>query len=391
MRSFSFEELDDAPLIIDAIYMGGCNGNAGDDPISRLLPVGNQGGFRPSKKVNSDEKAYVVLYTSGKEQEWPDYLDIETGIFRYYGDNRKPGHSLHETRREGNILLRDVFNASGSIEGRKKIPPFFVFEKSGQGRDVRFRGLAVPGAKSIPPDKGLIAIWRSKNNSRFQNYEAYFTILDTGEEPISRKWIDDLKFKPDLSQQNAPPAWSDYICHGIGGVKPLVSRRISDARTKEQQLPSGSSSQKFLKLIYEHFKENPYKFEPFAASLIKMMDPNFINFDITRPWRDGGRDALGTYVISCFGDRLQIECAVEAKCYDTHNGVGVKEMSRLISRIKHRQFGILITTSYVNAQAYKEIKEDGHPILVISGEDICKILQHNGYDQERLLIELNNY
>jgi len=87
----------------------------------------------------------------------------------------------------------------------------------------------------------------------------------------------------------------------------------------------------------------------------------------------------------------QIECAVEAKCYDTHNGVGVKEMSRLISRIKHRQFGILITTSYVNAQAYKEIKEDGHPILVISGEDICKILQHNGYDQERLLIELNNY
>ena len=54
-------------------------------------------------------------------------------------------------------------------------------------------------------------------------------------------------------------------------------------------------------------------------------------------------------------------------------------MSRLISRLRHRQFGILVTTSYVNIQAYREIKEDQHPIIVISGADIVKLLRNNGY------------
>ena len=36
------------------------------------------------------------------------------------------------------------------------------------------------------------------------------------------------------------------------------------------------------------------------------------------------------------------------------NSVGVKELARLISRIKHREFGVLVTTSYVNEQAYRE-------------------------------------
>ena len=54
-------------------------------------------------------------------------------------------------------------------------------------------------------------------------------------------------------------------------------------------------------------------------------------------------------------------------------------MSRLISRLRHRQFGILVTTSYVNLQAYREIKEDQHPIIVISGADIVALLRNDGY------------
>ena len=52
-------------------------------------------------------------------------------------------------------------------------------------------------------------------------------------------------------------------------------------------------------------------------------------------------------------------------------------MSRLISRIRYRQFGVLVTTSYVHEQAYKEIMEDGHPILVVSATDIAGILRKN--------------
>jgi hypothetical protein len=57
---------------------------------------------------------------------------------------------------------------------------------------------------------------------------------------------------------------------------------------------------------------------------------------------------------------------------------GVKETSRLISRLRHRQFGIFITTSYVALQAYKEIIEDGHPLLIISAIDISQLLISKG-------------
>jgi hypothetical protein len=73
-----------------------------------------------------------------------------------------------------------------------------------------------------------------------------------------------------------------------------------------------------------------------------------------------------------------VEFALEAKYYQPDHGVGVRETSRLISRLRHRQFGVLVTTSYVGEQAYKEIKQDGHPVLVLSGGDIVEILVQNG-------------
>ena len=52
-------------------------------------------------------------------------------------------------------------------------------------------------------------------------------------------------------------------------------------------------------------------------------------------------------------------------------------MSRLISRIRYRQFGIMITTSFVDNQAYKEVVEDGHPILILSATDIATTLRQS--------------
>jgi len=103
---------------------------------------------------------------------------------------------------------------------------------------------------------------------------------------------------------------------------------------------------------------------------------------VTRPSRDGGRDAVGTYQIGpdigAGSDSLGVEFALEAKYYQPDHGVGVRETSRLISRLRHRQFGVLVTTSYVGEQAYKEIKQDGHPVLILSGGDIVEILVQNG-------------
>ena len=49
MKRISFDQLTTSSLVVDAVYEGGSSGNAGDDPISKLLKgTGNQGGFRVS-------------------------------------------------------------------------------------------------------------------------------------------------------------------------------------------------------------------------------------------------------------------------------------------------------------------------------------------------------
>ena len=102
--------------------------------------------------------------------------------------------------------------------------------------------------------------------------------------------------------------------------------------------------------------------------------------DVTRPWRDGGRDAVGDYLLGPRDDPVAVEFALEAKCYGPSNSVGVRQTSRLISRLRHRQFGVLVTTSYVHAQAYQEIREDGHPVVILAGRDLVKILKASGHD-----------
>lgn len=101
------------------------------------------------------------------------------------------------------------------------------------------------------------------------------------------------------------------------------------------------------------------------------MDRNITDYDLTRPWRDGGRDAIGNYRIGYLDNTISVEFALEAKCKQPDSGSGIRETSRLISRLRHRQFGIFVTTSYVANQAYKEILEDQHPVVIISGIDIA--------------------
>jgi hypothetical protein len=68
--------------------------------------------------------------------------------------------------------------------------------------------------------------------------------------------------------------------------------------------------------------------------------------------------------------------ALEAKLYDpAGNGVGVRDVARLISR--HRQFGVLVTTSYVARQAYQEVRADQHP--VVAAADIVGLPRAKGY------------
>lgn len=112
--------------------------------------------------------------------------------------------------------------------------------------------------------------------------------------------------------------------------------------------------------------------------------------DVTRPWRDGGRDAVGDYLLGPGDDPVAVEFALEAKCYEPSHSVGVRWTSRLISRLRHRQFGVLVTTSYVHAQAYQEIREDGHPVVILAGRDLVDILKKSGHDTAAAVIRFLN-
>lgn len=378
----AFEDLRTANLIVDTVYKGGKVSGKGSEVLSKLLPgCSNSGGFRKvMRKDGSGLPAYVVLYTSMSELAWPDYLDEETGIFRYYGDNRNPGKSLLDTPRKGNLLLEFVFDCLNSRDGSiQNIPPFFIFKKTGTGWDVQFLGLAAPGNPKLSPDKDLVAFWRTIDEKRFQNYEAYFTVLDTSI-PIDRKWLDALIFDHDNSLQYAPDVWKRFIKQGRNGITALIAKRLPKVPDKYAQLQSDNEGMLCLEKIRNHYSDNAYGFEKCAKDLLEKMDERFQDFNLTRPWRDGGRDALGYYVIgngSKANYPLRIDCALEAKCYSPMNSVGVREMSRLISRIRYRQFGVMLTTSYVHKQAYEEVLEDGHPILIVSASDIAQILRHN--------------
>lgn len=370
MRTISHENLSLADLHVDAKYEGGRSGNAGDCPLTDLLGVSNQGGFR---YLGSKEKPrLIVLTTSLSDPEWPDELDGETGIFTYFGDNKKPGRELHGTPRFGNLLLRDVFN-SAHLAKRGQVPPIFVFSSAGTWRDMIFRGLAVPGSQDLSQLEDLVAVWKLSGGHRFQNYRAKFTILDVPS--VSRSWISDIQERNAI-EAKAPSAWRTWVSGGQ--YQPLRAPRSLETRNKAEQLPTDASDLEILSAIHSFFVDDPTAFEACAADIVRMALGDVMSIDLTRPTRDGGRDAIGSYQIGDGPSSISVEFALEAKCYSTSNSVGVRELSRLISRIRHRQFGVMVTTSWVHGQAYSEIREDRHPIIIVSGVDIIRTLKSHG-------------
>lgn len=389
VRVVPYDECPNAHLIIDAVYEGERGSHLTGEALSKLLPgVGNQGGFRASGR--GDDKKFVVLFTSGEDRDWPDTLDLNTGQFIYYGDNKRPGHELHDTQRSGNRILRHVFSLlHASPPQRTRIPPFFVFKKyptAVSARSFQFKGLAAPGFPGMPATADLVAVWKSSEGQRFQNYRAVFTILDT--DKIDRAWIRDLEAGK-ASSPNAPPAWLDWVDRGR--YRPLAAESTTVIRSQEAQLPDSPDKRVILETVWRHFAEAPFAFEAFAVRVFQMHDQRVIIDEITRAAVDGGRDAVGRYLLGLNDDPVYAEFSLEAKCYrpglngEASNTVGVKEVSRLISRIRHRQFGVLVTTSIIARQAYEEVREDRHPIVFISGGDIVNILMTNGFNSPELV------
>lgn len=374
---FEASDLSTAPLVIDATYAVASDGRGlSREVLSKLIPgAGNSSGIRKIGKKN--EERAVLLCMSGKEPNWNDELDPYTGILTYYGDNKHSGRELHETPRQGNELFRRVFSlAEGDAESRRKCPVFLVFESTGNGLEQRFLGIAVPGAREVPAERWLTAIWRMDSKGRFQNYRAIFTILNVND--VDRKWLDHIvKHGPALTPlELAPAAYRQWIQRGK--IDALVVEPTSMFRAEAEQLPASSIEADLLAAIHRFCDGNAFKFEAIAAEIWRMHCTAPVSLQVTKPYRDGGRDAIGYMKLGPNQDPIRLDFALEAKLYTPPNGVGVKEVARLISRLKHRQFGVLVTTSYVSRQAYQEIRDDGHPVVLLAARDIAATLLHHG-------------
>lgn len=158
-------------------------------------------------------------------------------------------------------------------------------------------------------------------------------------------------------------------------------------RTKAEQLPVNDEDQALIKVIKDRYRNNAFGFEACAGAITKLLLGNVARLDLTRPWRDGGRDGIGTLRLGRGAASIEVAFALEAKCYSLGSSVGVREVSRLISRIKHREFGVLVTTSYVDRQAYQEVVDDGHPVIFITAIDIIRLLREAGYSTSSLVNE----
>ena len=90
---------------------------------------------------------------------------------------------------------------------------------------------------------------------------------------------------------------------------------------------------------------------------------------------------------------VKVEFYMQAKCYKDSNPIKIQDTSRLISRIKNRQFGIMVTTSYISQQAYQEILEDKHPIIIVNGRDIIDFIfdEYEIKTKTSLLLWLKKY
>lgn len=367
-------------LQVDRIYRNTNNPNHPEDVFNRFFRfrdqkgINNTSGFRAKCKAGGstdiEDCAFCVLVTNFGEVEWPDTVDLERGLFTYYGDNRRLGGELHQTAVGGNRLLARVFGGLHTGQ-RESIPPFLVFEKfkSPGQTHMRFLGIAAPGAQGASAFTDLVAVWRVVENRRFQNYRSLFTLLK--EDAVKRSWLEDLvDGLPPAASKHCPASWRRWVESGL--YTPLTCERKREPRRRREQLPRSDEEKSVLEKVMSGLTDREFEFA--AAAIVQLMDERFADFTVTPRVRDRGRDAIGLYRVGHDNHQVHLHAIVEAKFWRPTADVGVEPMARLISRLKHRDIGVFVTTSCFNTQVQEELIEDSHPVILISGGDIARLL-----------------
>ena len=183
------------------------------------MRVDSQGGFRYRGKVKG-KLELLVLTTSMNDPDWPDALDPETGIFTYFGDNKKPGRDIHDTGRDGNLILKTIFeDGRAGAEAPKKSPSRLF---------VHFRISAKHAHDASDRSQALNWCGRGDSNPRPPAYEADALPLSyAGMAEIGCELAPVLTATTRIGKQ---PAFAKASAgKGAGGLRPDAAR-VDDRR-----------------------------------------------------------------------------------------------------------------------------------------------------------------
>jgi hypothetical protein len=207
-RRYTFEQIKNADLEVGSIYEWGPGISTEYEPLKDLLFVRSTGGFRPKKRIGGKtwEYAYVVLYSTGSKEEWPDDIDSKKRVFTYFGDNKKPREDWKNT--PGNRVLEYAFSMIEEKDNRQRLYPFLFFTIVPNERHAQFRGLAVPGHPSTEAIEELSVVEGESREGRFYNYKATFSLLNIP--VLKREFVNDL-LEGDFLSDTAPDAWLRWI------------------------------------------------------------------------------------------------------------------------------------------------------------------------------------
>jgi hypothetical protein len=171
----NWEELHHADLVPGKVYKSGEGHGLSKEALSRLMGVGNTGGFRWRGK--STEAPFIVLTSTGNETIWPD--SRQGRILKYFGDNRGRGSSDLLATRGGNKILERNFSLAYGSESQRAKTQIFLYFSSVQSVGWRFEGLALPGAagQSLADALGVIRSTNPETETSFENFLATFTLV----------------------------------------------------------------------------------------------------------------------------------------------------------------------------------------------------------------------
>jgi Restriction endonuclease AspBHI N-terminal len=96
----------------------------------------------------------------------------------------------------------------------------------------------------VTPRDDLVAVWKTLDEQRFQNYRAIFTVLDVP--VVSREWIRSILAGNPLGR-GCPRSWRRWV--EVGVYSPLVAERVRRWRKRAEQLPTSPDGQKVLQVI----------------------------------------------------------------------------------------------------------------------------------------------